>query len=203
MKLSVTRVRNRLYDGVRRSQQIGTTASRIRTSIYNALAISILAALAPVASTAQSQKPIIPKQLNAAFFAALEAYQNTHSASALDQLQSALTVRRQLLSDAISSNPALVLASALPDDVKSHVPASLQAFVEQHVTLRGMAEVAVEDGPNYSRIDYGLKIAGQRLQLHFAGNVPSDWLTDTNVQVSGIQIGNAIALTARDALVLE
>lgn len=96
-----------------------------------------------------------------------------------------------------------MLASALPGDVRRDVPASLQALVEQHVTLRGAAEVAVEDGRGYSRIDYGLKIAGQRLELHFAGSAPSDWLTDISVQVSGIRIGNVIALTAKNASVLE
>lgn len=202
MKFSSIHASNRLCKGVRSSQQIGNTGSRIRISIYIGLTISILTAMIPMAGDAQSQRPTTPNQVNAPFFAALEAYHNSHSASALDRLQSVLSVRQKILSDR-SSDPAMVLASALPDDVRRDVPASLQTLLEQHVTLRGVAEVAVEDGPGYSRIDYGLKIAGQRLELHFAGDAPSDWLTDIHVQVSGIRIGNIIALIAKNASVVE
>src|SRR5579859_4246998 len=119
------------------------------------------------------------------------------------QLRSVASKRQQVLSTLVQTSPGEVLRVAIPTEVRGAMPAAVQNLVEQHVKLQGKVEVAIEDGQGYSRIHYGLIVAGQRLELHFAGNAPSNWLTDMKAQVSGVQVGNQIALTLSDTTVGE
>jgi len=124
-------------------------------------------------------------------------------AALLLQLRSVAAKRQQVLSALIQTSPGEVLRVAIPAEVRSTMPDAARNLVEQHVKLQGKVEVAIEDGRDYSRIHYGLVVAGQRLELHFAGNAPTNWLTDMTAQVSGVQVGNQIALTLSDTTVVE
>ncbi len=153
----------------------------------------------PIAALAQA----IP--LNAPLFDALDRYHRAgvNSSAALDHLRTVAAERQRRLQNLLGSDPGAVLSSALPDDVRGRMPRSVQALVGQHVQLQGRVEVAVEDGPDYSRLHYGLEVAGQQLQLHFAGDLPDGWLTGMKVQVSGVRVGDAVALVASKASVLQ
>jgi hypothetical protein len=145
-------------------------------------------------------------QINAPFFAALEGYQHGNSEAARQNLKSTLEARWQTLSALMSSNPGLVLASALPDDMPGAVPAGSRGLLERNVTLQGKAVVSVAEmrgTPHTAVIQYGLIVGGKRLELHFAGTKPGNWLTDTTVKLSGVQLGSDVALTADHASVVE
>jgi hypothetical protein len=116
--------------------------------------------------------------------------------AALRELQAVAAQRAQELQELMSTDPAAVLAIALPDDVRNAFPAALRGLIEQHVRLQGEMEVAIEDGRDYSRIHYGLVAGGKRLALHFADEPPANLLTGTLVDVEGVQLGESLALTS-------
>jgi hypothetical protein len=70
---------------------------------------------------------------------------------------------------------------------------------ETPVELEGMLEVLVEDSATSSRELYFLRTGTERLALHFASR-PASLLTGERVRVSGVRVGQAIAVSsgARD-----
>jgi hypothetical protein len=136
--------------------------------------------------------------LNSPLFAALDALNQAgnDNPEALLHLQAVAMERQQALQDLMSSYPAAVIAAALSDDVRGGMPPAVQDLIEQHVKLEGEAEVSIEDGPDYSRIHYGLLVAGERLELHFADQPPANLSTGDQVQVEGVQLGGDLALTS-------
>jgi hypothetical protein len=170
------------------------------------LCASLFASLIFLLSTGSDARAQAANQINAPFFAALEGYQRGKSAAARQNLQSTLAARWQALSALMSSNPGLVIASALPDDLPGAVPRGSRGLLEQHVKLQGRAVVAVAEmrgTPAASVIHYGVIVGGKQLELHFAGAEPRNWLTDKTVKISGVQLGNDVALTADNASVVE
>lgn len=169
------------------------------------LAVSVLCSVGTVMLQAQNSdvdrvrsSTHSSTQLNSQLFEALRQHQNArpHDSAALLHLQAVAAKRGQELRTLMSSNPAAVLAAAVPDDVRNAFPSDLRDLIEQHVRLEGEMEIAIEDGADYSRIHYGLLVAGQRLKLHFADEPPADLITGTAVQVEGVRAGDDLALTS-------
>ncbi len=155
-----------------------------------------LIALASVSAQAQSSAALT---LNAQFLNNFDIWQTaTGSAApaALQGLQNAAAKRQAKLSALMETNPGLVLGAALPDDLRQKMPASVQSMIEQRVKLSGTAEVAVEDGRTYSKMHYGLVVAGQRLSLHFSDHAPKNLVTGTPIVVEGVQVGGAMATSS-------
>lgn len=167
---------------------------------------SLLISAGSASAQANSKARATAEQLTLSLMDLHRQYQtaspNGRQAIALE-LHSAAAKRQQLLTSLVETNPGEVLRVAIPAEVRNAMPDSVRSLVEQHVKLQGQVEVTVEDGKNYSRIHYGLGVAGQHLELHFAGKAPTNWLTDMNAQISGVQVGNHVALTAGDATVQE
>lgn len=108
-------------------------------------------------------------------------------------------IRQQILSSLIEEHPEEVLQHAISAEVRATLPPTVQTYVEQEVEQEGELEVAVEDYEDgSSRLFYSLKNEGQELPLHFAAKQPKHLLTGSQVQVKGIQIGEAVALNPND-----
>jgi hypothetical protein len=178
------------------------------TLIYLSLLASFLLLTSSVTSAQEPPKAnrAAAEHLTLSLMALHGQYQASRpegKAALLLQLRSAAAKRQQVLSSLIQTSPGEVLRVAIPAEVRDAMPEAARNLVEQHVKLQGKVQVAIEDGRDYSRIHYGLIVAGNRLELHFAGNAPTNWLTDMTAQVSGVQVGNQIALTLSDATVVE
>ncbi len=104
--------------------------------------------------------------------------------------------RQQLLSSLMQTNPADVLRIAVPNNIRSTMPASVQSYVEQTVQAQGVLEVLVEDSTSGSKMHYGLTTAAGKLSLHFSDQAPTILLTGSIVQVSGVKVNNDLALTS-------
>ena len=115
---------------------------------------------------------------------------------AFEQLQQLAAERQQAMLSKMEDDPATVIAAALPDDVRSQFPAAMQGLIEQHVSVRGTIDVQIEDGRDYSRVHYGLTVAGRRLALHFADTPPTNLFTGMLVQLEGVQVADQLALTS-------
>ena len=127
----------------------------------------------------------------------LQALQHVPSGSvAYEQLQQLAAERQQAMLAKMEDDTATVLAAALPDDVRSQFPVAMQGLIEHHVTVRGTIDVQVEDGRDYSRVHYGLTVAGKRLGLHFADNPPTNLVTGMVAQVEGVQVAEQLASTS-------
>jgi hypothetical protein len=166
----------------------------------------VAAMLLALAASAQNSSSHSPHQINSGFFAALDGYRHSHSAASLQQLQNEVSKRQQALYSLMATAPDTVLGAVIPDDVRGGMPASVRAMLEQRTTLRGQAEVSVEDGPanhRYSKMHYGIVVGGQHFSLNFAGQAPANWQHGINVEVTGVQVGDAIALTSDNASVQE
>jgi NPCBM-associated, NEW3 domain of alpha-galactosidase len=111
----------------------------------------------------------------------------------LRHLRSTAAARQQLLAALIEYNPGEVLRVALPADLRASLPPAVQTYVEEAVAVEGELEVLHEDRNRASRYLYFLHAAGQRLALHFAAE-PPDAVSGTPVRVSGLRLGQALAL---------
>jgi len=101
--------------------------------------------------------------------------------------------RQVLLSSLVETDPGEVLRVALPADQRQSLPPAVQALVEQTVALEGTLEVLHEDHETGSRYLHFLEVHGQRLALSFAAEPPT-LPTGTRVRVTGVQVGQALAL---------
>jgi hypothetical protein len=115
-------------------------------------------------------------------------------ASVMEELGSVAAMRREMLAVLIESDPAEVLRVALPEGFGSNLPSKVRENLEQHVDLEGKLEVLYACGEAESHLSHFLNVAGKRLSLHFVGTMPGDLLTDSQVRVKGVKIGEAIAL---------
>ncbi|HEY2971794.1 MAG TPA: hypothetical protein VGJ48_04725, partial [Pyrinomonadaceae bacterium] len=112
----------------------------------------------------------------------------------LAELSSVAATRRQILSELMESDPAEVLRIALPARFGANMPAEVLENIEQHVDLTGKLEVIYACSETESHLSHFLNAGGRRLSLHFAGSVSSDFLTDSQVRVQGVELGDGIAL---------
>ena len=115
---------------------------------------------------------------------------------ALKNLQQAATQRQQFLSSILQSNPAEVLRVSVPAAITHSLPKPLQSTLEQEVDLRGELTVAIEDSVNGSRLHHFLNTGTEQLELHFAGEIPTNLLTGSTVRVHGVRLQNGLALTS-------
>lgn len=129
---------------------------------------------------------------------AMRAYESSRSAGSLNALQQVQQARTAALEQLMQSDPAAVLANALPSNLVARLPRGAQAAFEKHVVATGVLEVAVEDGPRSSRMHYNLVTGGRRLGLHFAGAAPGELLTGMFAQAKGVQVGGELALNSTD-----
>jgi len=160
-----------------------------RTSLIVCTAMALVA-LGFTQDSSPSNEPALASTTH--FLQALQQYNQNHSAENFVALEKAATGRQAELLSLMDKDPGAVLQAALPSDLTQHVPPAVAAIVEQRVRLRGQAEVTIEDGHTYSKIHYGLKIAGKRLELHFSDHAPKNLVTGVIVQVDGVQIGEQV-----------
>jgi NPCBM-associated, NEW3 domain of alpha-galactosidase len=112
----------------------------------------------------------------------------------IDDLRNVAATRRQMLEQLMESEPAEVLRVALPEGLRSSVPAEIAAGLEQQVSLEGELEVLYECGDHHSRLLYFLKSGDERISLHFVTNPSTDLQTGSRVRVRGIRVGESLAL---------
>jgi hypothetical protein len=115
-------------------------------------------------------------------------------ASLLEELSNVAAMRRQILSELMESDPAEVLRVALPEGFGANMPAEVRENLEQRVDLTGKLEVLYACGEAESHLSHFLNADGRRLSLHFAGGLPGDLLTDSQVRVQGVELGDGLAL---------
>ncbi len=175
-----------------RFPRVSFAATWLQILLIGFLSVSVVSSLAE----AQSPSNVSPQALSGQLLHELHVWQSASDTAgpfALQALQNVAAQRQAKLAALMESDPGSVIASALPDNVRNAFPSALQNLVEQHVRLKGKMQVAVEDGRNYSRMHYGLLVAGKRLTLHFADQAPNNLLTGMAVQVEGVQVGEALA----------
>jgi hypothetical protein len=112
----------------------------------------------------------------------------------LAELSSVAATRRQILSELMENDPAEVLRIALPAGFGANMPAEVRENIEQHVDLTGKLEVIYACSETESHLSHFLNAGGRRLSLHFAGSMAGDFLTDSQVRVQGVELGDEIAL---------
>ena len=128
-------------------------------------------------------------------------YQQAHPAERvllMSDLQTIAAKRQQLLAALIEDDPGEVLRVAIPAAVRTSLPPTVQAYVEEEVEGEGELEVLYEDYDTQSRLLYFLKTDSERFSLHFAASPPKQLLTGTQVRVSGVQINGVFALESEE-----
>ena len=120
----------------------------------------------------------------------------TGRAALLPELHSLAAQRQRLLSSLLQTNPGEVLRVAMPGRIAATFPASVQESMEQETDTQGELQVMYEDSHSGAKLRHFLKTAGQRLELKFAANAPTNLLTGTTVHVHGTRIGSALALNS-------
>jgi hypothetical protein len=156
-----------------------------------------LVLLAITARPLNAQPQVSPQTVQALNNQLLQLHARTRTATdqnALLELRAIAAQRRQALQTLMSTDPAAMMAMALPDDVRNALPSAVRDSIEQHVRLHGEMEVAIEDGREGSRMHYGLVSGDKRLALHFADDPPENLLTGISVNIEGVQLGDAVAL---------
>jgi hypothetical protein len=127
-------------------------------------------------------------------------YQHARSAdqgALLEQLLELADARQQMLAALVEDEPAAALRAVLPAGLRASLPPALQAEVEEDVEAEGELEVRIEDRPTDSIVHYTLKTQrGEQLSLHFAAEPPTDLQTGSRVQVRGVQVKDALALSS-------
>jgi M6 family metalloprotease-like protein len=145
-------------------------------------------------STSQALEDLTLKllDLNAQYRSADES----EKSQLLNEIQSTVASRQELLSTLIEENPGEVLRASLPAKLRASLPAATQNLVERETDATGRLEVIVEDRKPESELHYFLNADGQRFSLHFAKNPPINLVTDSVVHVHGVQVGGGLALTS-------
>ena len=122
-------------------------------------------------------------------------------AQLITQFRTMAGQRQQLLSSLIQTNPADVLRIAVPNNVRSTMPAAVQGYVEQTVQAQGTLEVVTEmqgtmQHLSGAKMHYGITTANGKFGLHFATEPPTHLLTGSVVRVQGVQVGTELALAS-------
>jgi hypothetical protein len=112
------------------------------------------------------------------------------------QLRSLAAERQQLLSSLIQTSPGEVLRVAMPGSIAARMPASIQSYLEQETDTQGKLQVTYEDLKNSATLHHYVTTGGQRLELKFAANAPTNLLTGARVHVHGTRIGGTLALSS-------
>lgn len=173
-----------------------------RTRLGFIFVVSILLAFTS-ASLAQSNSnanaSASAHALNSKLLWDLQVWQKATGSSrsgALQVLEQEAAQRAAQIASLVQTDPELLLAAALPSDVRNSMPPEVQNLIEQRVQLIGQMEVSIEDGQNYSKIHYGLLVAGRRLALHFADHAPNDLITGMEIQIAGVLVGEQLVTSS-------
>lgn len=116
-------------------------------------------------------------------------------ANLLSEIQTLIEQRQVLLAELVASNTAAALRSTLPEQAALGMPAEVQSRLEQRQTQDGTLEVVYEDYPDNShKLRHFLNTdAGERLELHFSGQVP-DLQSGGRAKATGLRVGDNLAL---------
>lgn len=125
-----------------------------------------------------------------------------------EKLISNLKQRQQTMANLIEQAPQAALKIGLPTSIKNQFPQDVQSTIEEEISIDGTIEVLHSDeiDPNspskdqfsVSRFYYYLKPdTGSQIQLFFASN-PPEILSDSKVQVHGLQLGDKMAVASSD-----
>jgi uncharacterized repeat protein (TIGR01451 family) len=114
----------------------------------------------------------------------------------LSQLLTVAAARQQLLTALMEENPGEVLRVAVPANLSASLPPAVRSYIEAEVELEGELEILHEDRDSESRYLYFLYIAGKRVSLHFAADLPTHLLTGARVRVTGVRVNEALALAS-------
>ena len=169
------------------------------TWLYAALVVSLVWLTAP-ATRAQvaSRTDRAPAESLTQSLLALHAQYRAASAEErtgmIGQLRLLAAQRQQFLSGLIQTSPGEVLRVAIPGNVAATLPRSVRNSVEQETDAQGELTVAYEDAKNGATLHHFIQTGGQRLELKFAANAPTNLLTGARVHVHGTRIGSALAL---------
>ncbi len=100
----------------------------------------------------------------------------------------------------MESDPGAVLDAALTAAVRAEMPAFLGQHLEQAENLAGALTILHEDrGGGESRFHYLLESPRGRYSLHFAGDPPEHLRTGAQVHVTGVRLGQMLAVGAHEA----
>jgi len=167
-----------------------------RTSPFTRAATVVFSLLFTLAAVGQNSPMEHALASTTRLMQALQQYSRNPNADSFVALENAAAARQSELLSLMKKDPGAVLQAVLPADLDQQIPPAVQPIIEQRVTLSGELEVKIEDGRNYSKIHYGLKVAGQHLELHFADHAPAKLLSGMFVKVDGVQVGNMLALSS-------
>ena len=155
--------------------------------------IAILVILAGV-SVASAESPIGGPERTQTSVEQLTATLLGETGAAGAELLTVATERSERLERLFESNPAAVFRAAVPVDFRATLTSPIRDLVEERVVLEGTLQVLYEDGYETSRLLHFLDTdSGERYSLHFASR-PPDFLSDTRVKVSGLRLGQAVAI---------
>jgi hypothetical protein len=117
-------------------------------------------------------------------------------AAGIEERIAAAAERARLLARLVESDPAQVLRMAVSPDFRATLPTTIRDLVEENVELEGTLEVLVEDRHDGSRQLNFLRLdSGERYRLYFASQAPR-LLTSERVKVTGLRVGQAIAVAS-------
>lgn len=103
-------------------------------------------------------------------------------------LMEAVRQRQALLAQLVETDPAAVLAMALPAKVRDNMPPAIRAMVEAPTELEGAVEVLTQELEGHCSTSYYLTGNGRRYKLHFSAAPPS-LTTGNTVRVRGVALG--------------
>jgi hypothetical protein len=117
-------------------------------------------------------------------------------AAARRVLRAAAIERRRTMLALMESDPAGMLALAIPDAVRASLPAVVRSKVERDAEVEGELEILHVDDDGDGRYLYTIRAHGRRIAAFTAGELPPDALTGARVRVRGKSIGRALAFDA-------
>jgi len=121
---------------------------------------------------------------------------HTGRAILITQLRSVAAERQQFLSSLIQTSPGEVLRVAIPANIAATLPSSVRSSIEQETDAQGELQVMYEDRKTSAVLHHLLTTGGQRLELKFAADAPTNLITGTKVHVHGTRIGGTLALAS-------
>lgn len=116
----------------------------------------------------------------------------------LPKLQEIASARFQQLIVSVENNPQAVIRVALPDALRTILPAELHEHMETSVSVEGTLEVFYEDAEGIERRDehlrYFLQVGNERLELSFVVKPIQHLQTGTFVRVSGLRVAQSLVV---------
>lgn len=128
------------------------------------VALAVISMSAPVAAQQSGQSvATLAENLTTQLLALNAQYRSaatSDKAAILTELSALARQRQQILGSLMENDPSQVLKVALPDNVWTSLPASVQTVAEQEINVTGRLEVLIEDSQSGSKLHYGLKLYG-------------------------------------------